>query len=649
MPGSRSFVLRVFVALVLVVQLLGIDTALAGNGPPSNTRLPTISDTTPTDGDTLTAYPGGWVGTNPVAFSYRWSRCDANCSPISGATGNTFTVASSDVAHGLQVEVTATNSEGTKTAVSTRTAVAVARRPSNDSLPTISGQPTFSATLTAAPGTWSGTPTISYTYRWKRCNGSGDQCNSIRDATARNYDVQLVDAGSRIRVAVTASNGGGSKSAWSASTGVVGAVAPINLELPAISDLSPHKGDVLSAYDGSWSGTAPIDYRFQWLHCGSTALQCSEIDGARTALYEVTQEMSGRRLRVRVEAVNPGGSTTVDSPATAKVVAPLPPGNTRRPRLTGLARVGLAYEVEAGNWSGTAPLSSAYQWLRCDSLGRNCKQIVGATSASYTLTEADAGGRLRARVTASNEVGSSSSTTFSSGRVAQLGSELFRDNFSGVDRLVTNQFATSNPTNPNSVISPDWEVTSGSLWRRSGVGYSGVPDATPPDATSSASSGSAVFRAHTKQSFSNVVVSMKLRTIDLVSTPQTPATNWDGVHIWLRYVDETKLYAINVNRRDNTLRIKKKCPGGSTIRGTYYSLSKAISLPVNLGTWQDVMAVVRTTSSDSVVIDAMVDGELVARSIDAGVGCAPILEAASVGVRGDNAEFEFDQFSVRRL
>lgn len=648
MPGSRSSVRRVLVALFLIVQLLGVDAAVAGNGPPSNTRLPTISDTTPTDGNTLTAYPGGWVGTNPVAFSYRWLRCDSTCSPISGATGNTFSVASNDVGHRLQAEVTATNSEGAATAVSGETSIIAARRPSNDSIPSVSGQPTFSATLTAAPGSWSGTPAISYVYRWKRCDSSGNRCNSIRGASAQTYDVQLVDAGSRIRVAVTASNDGGSKSAWSVATGVVGAVAPINLELPAISDLTPHKGDVLLAYDGSWSGTAPIDYRFQWIHCDSVAQDCLDIEGARSDSYVVTQEMGGRRLRVRVTALNPGGSTTLDSPATSNVVAPIRPGNRFRPQLVGLARVGLAYEAQTGNWSGSTPIDYTHQWLRCDSLGRNCNEIPGATSQRYTLSEADAGRRVRARVTATNEAGTASATTYSSGRVARLGIELFRQDFTGADTLITNQFAASNPTNPTSVVSPDWEVTSGSLFRRSGVGYSGVPDATAPDASSSSSTGSAVLRAHTKRSFANVAVSMRLRTIDLVSTPATPATNWDGVHMWLRYVDETKLYAINVNRRDNTLRIKKKCPGGSTNRGTYYSLSKAISLPVTFGAWQDVTAVVRT-SAGRVVIDAMVDGELIARSIDDGVGCDPITEAAAVGVRGDNAEFEFDRFSVKRL
>jgi len=47
--------------------------------------------------------------------------------------------------------------------------------PANKALPTISGTVRDGQTLAAHPGTWSGSPTPSYSYQWRRCNSSGVQ------------------------------------------------------------------------------------------------------------------------------------------------------------------------------------------------------------------------------------------------------------------------------------------------------------------------------------------------------------------------------------------------------------------------------------------------------------------------------------------
>lgn len=264
MFSFRSRAVRLIACVVLATQLVNPQAVSAAAGPPSNTRIPKISDTTPTDGNTLTAYPGGWLGTNPVSFSYRWLRCDSGCSAIPGADAKTYAVSAADVGLRLRVRVTATNVDDSKTVRSKRTAAVRARRPSNDEIPTIAGQPTVAKKLTAAPGTWSGTPSISYTYRWKRCDSSGDHCNSIRDAKSRSYRVQHADAGATIRVAVTASNGGGSKSAWSNSTAVVEVIAPTNTTRPTV-DGTGRARLALRANAGSWTGTAPIVSNFRGL------------------------------------------------------------------------------------------------------------------------------------------------------------------------------------------------------------------------------------------------------------------------------------------------------------------------------------------------------------------------------------------------
>jgi len=86
---------------------------------PQNTALPTITGTT-TQGQTLTAHPGTWIGTNPINFTFRWRMCDpqgGNCSDTN-TSGDTYSLGANDVGKTLRVLVTAENSAGSSAAVS---------------------------------------------------------------------------------------------------------------------------------------------------------------------------------------------------------------------------------------------------------------------------------------------------------------------------------------------------------------------------------------------------------------------------------------------------------------------------------------------------------------------------------------------------
>ena len=96
--------------------------------------------------------------------------------------------------------------------------------PSNTAPPTISGTPQVGQVLTANAGTWSGSPT--FTYQWQRCDAQGNACAAIAGATAKTYTVQSADAGTTLRVAVTATDSSGSNSATSAQTAVVSQQGP---------------------------------------------------------------------------------------------------------------------------------------------------------------------------------------------------------------------------------------------------------------------------------------------------------------------------------------------------------------------------------------------------------------------------------------
>lgn len=91
--------------------------------------------------------------------------------------------------------------------------------PANTAPPAISGTPTEGNTLGASTGTWSNGPT-SYGYQWQRCTASGSSCTAT-GITASTYPLTNSDVGSTMRVSVTATNGGGSASATSATAGPV--------------------------------------------------------------------------------------------------------------------------------------------------------------------------------------------------------------------------------------------------------------------------------------------------------------------------------------------------------------------------------------------------------------------------------------------
>jgi hypothetical protein len=112
---------------------------------------------------------------------------------------------------------------GLASAVPTGTA-GPAQAPQNTDRPTISDTtPAANQTLTADPGEWSGTTPITFTYEWRRCNTSGQQCAVITGAVNRTYVVRSADVGNTLRARVTARNSAGSEAADSAATSRVAA------------------------------------------------------------------------------------------------------------------------------------------------------------------------------------------------------------------------------------------------------------------------------------------------------------------------------------------------------------------------------------------------------------------------------------------
>jgi hypothetical protein len=195
--------------------------------------------------------------------------------------------------------------------------------PANTSLPAITGTAAVGGTLTGSSGSW--TRGANLAYSWRRCDSAGSNCLAIAGATAQAYQVVAADIGSRLRLTVTATNQYGSAAAVSAPSPVAQAaapatstVAPSNEVPPAIGGRS-EAGAMLTGSPGSWNGTSPMQFRFQWQHCDSFGAGCAPIAGATNATYSVSPDDVGYAVRLAVTAANTAGQATAASPATALV------------------------------------------------------------------------------------------------------------------------------------------------------------------------------------------------------------------------------------------------------------------------------------------------------------------------------------------
>jgi Ca2+-binding RTX toxin-like protein len=386
---------------------------------------PSISPTSGIDsGTVLTADPGSWSGPEgphpPVG--YDWKRCNASgsgCVSI-GVTSQTYTVTAADGGSTIRVTVTASESGGTATATSAQvpsTGVIGSTAPAATDIPRITffgPAPIEGTAISATPGTWSGSPPITYTYQWLQCDSFGNDCNPTGGTTA-SYTPTSGDVGHELRVKVTATNNGGSTSSTSNATPVVRGLLPAPVVPPTASPELPVVGGTLSGSVGSWSGKQPITFDYTFEKCTSDGSLCIPLPTPKPekppfpsfASIPIGLDLVGWRLAFHVWATNDLGQVNARSDLT-KPVAANAPTPTAKPTITGLNAVGSQLVASNGTWTNPAggTITYSYEWNRCDALGNNCKPIPGAITNVYLQTQRDLGSTFRISITATGRGGS---------------------------------------------------------------------------------------------------------------------------------------------------------------------------------------------------------------------------------------------------
>lgn len=157
--------------------------------------------------------------------------------------------------------------------------------PKNTSPPTLSGTPTEGSTLTADPGTYSGTTPITYIYQFRRCDKTGGSCSDIGGTTTQKiYTLTSADVGNTVRVQVRATNSDGSTTATSVPTAVIKR-APTS-----------GGGGTTSSATGCPSGSGPINVSQLKLPA------LLQIDGQSSSPSTITRSTSTLVLRFHVSA-----------------------------------------------------------------------------------------------------------------------------------------------------------------------------------------------------------------------------------------------------------------------------------------------------------------------------------------------------------
>jgi hypothetical protein len=289
-----------------------------------------------------------------------------------------------------------------------------ASAPVNVQPPRVLGTAQEGQVLRADPGRWQGTTPMQLSFQWQVCDASG--CTNVESmkATDRIYAVPTADAGTSIRVVVTASNRVGVTAAPSQPTAPVAAArpgTPRNTKLPAIYG-TPREGQTLVAQPGSWSATSPpIRFSYQWRICPADGGACKSTK-VTSRTYGLKASDVGHSFRVLVRAWTLNGQVAIPlrtgaalSDPTTQVGPLRAPVNTAAPTITGKAQSGELLTAHNGYWRGAQPIVFHYQWLRCDQNGADCQTLVGATQQRFNLSDKDIGHRMRVQVTAVNRNG----------------------------------------------------------------------------------------------------------------------------------------------------------------------------------------------------------------------------------------------------
>ena len=313
------------ISVAAVTGLTGLDATVTGTPAalPILNSAPTVSGRA-VGGYTLTGADASFAinDAGSLAVASHWEVStdgSTNWTAITGATASTFVVTAAELGKYVRFVQVATNSMGSTTSASSRSALIS------------SGVPNAPNSVTLTPGDH------SVAVAWPAVSGL-----NLNGAVLGTYQVEISTDGSTwttqqsatspititgltngtpysVRVVAIASVGtfGGYASAGSTS---IPFGTPINTAVPGVTGAAA-RGYVLTTADGTWNanGRSITGTTYQWQRSTDSGATWTDISGATAATYTLAAADVDALVRSAVTATNAAGSTDVVSAPTATI------------------------------------------------------------------------------------------------------------------------------------------------------------------------------------------------------------------------------------------------------------------------------------------------------------------------------------------
>ena len=292
--------------------------------------------------------------------------------------------------------------------------------------PAITGSPNPGETLgvdTSAVSDPNGMTDVTFTYQWVRNDGSGD--TDIASATGSTYTVADSDTGNQIKVRVTFTDDADNEESLTSDSVYVQTPQPLYGGFDANTVPENHGGaDTTFTFQIHFSEEPDLSY----VNVRGSVLTVAggEVTGARRVTpgndirWEITLEPDGNDyVTVTLppttdcsvasavctqsnKMLSNKDSITVEGP----LQTPVNTAATGKPTISGTPAAGHTVTAATSGISDANGISNAsfsYQWLRTKDSATT--DISGATSATYTVAQADHGGTVRVRVSFTDDDG----------------------------------------------------------------------------------------------------------------------------------------------------------------------------------------------------------------------------------------------------
>lgn len=245
--------------------------------------------------------------------------------------------------------------------------------------PVVAGTARIGSKLRVTGGAWKPKKKLKGSFQWY----AGGE--AIPGATSRTYRLERPQYGKRITARVTASRSG-----FQSANAVTKPTRKVDwgkyaVSAPVVSG-RPEVGQTLRFRKAPASPT-PGKYVVKWQADGKV------IRGSKNKPLKVTSALLGKRITAmaRVNGIGYYKRELVSEPTAAVVRGKV--RVTEPTRMRGGRRVGKVLRAVPGSVSPSQGVTTSYQWLR------DGRPIAGATGATYRLTPADVGSRIRVQAT----------------------------------------------------------------------------------------------------------------------------------------------------------------------------------------------------------------------------------------------------------